>query len=446
MNRFGHVLCFLVIFTVGGCKKDSAPVPRGDKLVILTPHNEDIKYEFDKAFRTAYLKHFGKSIDIEWRDIGSGSSAMLSYLQNVYLKSETSGIDVLFGGGEYLFQTLAQQTLLEKMPLSPEILENIPAEFCGMPLYDKEFRWCGSVLSSFGFLYNKEILDRLNLKYPQTWDDLGKPEFFNLVMLADPSQSGSVAAAYEMIVQSAPDWPMGWKRLLLILSNAAGIADSSGAAANAPLIGQAPVGICIDFIGALRAAKYPDKIGYVSPVGQTAYTPDPIGILKNPPNPSAAQAFVNFVLSLEGQALWAMPPGSPTGPMQKTLGRTPIRQDFYHQFSIPSWLPEPYQQGAEMKIDPLLRQTRYGVLILLVQSAAIDNLTVLKKAKQRLIETHFEHPQAELFFKLPENVDTIDKLTQISRLIKDKATAEKISAEWTSSFRRQFLQVQRPSQ
>ena len=41
---------------------------------------------------------------------------------------------------------------------------------------------------------------------------------------------------------------------------------------------------------------------YVSPTGQTAFSPDPIAILKNPPHPKLAQQFVDFMTSEQAQA------------------------------------------------------------------------------------------------------------------------------------------------
>ena len=39
--------------------------------------------------------------------------------------------------------------------------------------------------------------------------------------------------------------------------------------------------------------------------------------------------FVEFLLSKEGQLLWAKKPGTPGGPVERALRRPPIRQDVY---------------------------------------------------------------------------------------------------------------------
>ena len=378
--------CGLAAGLVGCGKKDGGSESSGkETLVLISPHHESIKYEFEQAFKEHYKKQTGKDVQFQWRDIGGGSSSILRYLENVYANAETCGIDVLFGGGEFAFQSLDAENLLVPIPLTPDVLENIPAQFGGMELYSPNKAWVGNVLSSFGFLYNKQLLAQLKIDPPTKWEDLGKKEFFNLVMLGDPTQSGSIAAANEMIVQSAPTWQDGWAKLLMILSNAKKFTATSGDAANAPVLGEAVVSVCIDFYGSSRVSKSPDMLGYVSPVGQTGYTPDPIGILRNPPHLEVAQAFVNFILSVDAQALWALPVGHPAGPKRTLLNRPPIRKDFYQTYEkeVPEWISRPYAAGAEMKINAEVRSIRYGVLSQLVRAAAIDNLVRCKRRRRR---------------------------------------------------------------
>lgn len=347
-------------------------------------------------------------------------------------------------GGEYTFQYLDAEGLLEELDLPAEVWEAIPAEFGGMEMYSPRKRWVGNVLSSFGFLYNKELLRQLNLPEPSLWEDLGRPEFFDLVILADPTQSGSQAAANEMIVQSAPDWPQGWKKLLLILSNAKKFLDNSGAAARAPSSGECAVAVCIDFYRMMYVSEAPDKLGYVSPKGQTAYTPDPIGVLKNPPHREAAQAFVQFVMSQRGQGLWALPPGHPDGPQRYRLNRTPIRKDFYALYAESGQLlaANPYESGSEMVIDAGLREVRYEVLARLVYSAAIENASLLREAKRRILTKQMDELLVARLTRLPENIDTVEEIYQMAEQMKDPVAAERITTEWTTYFREQYRQIQ----
>jgi ABC-type Fe3+ transport system substrate-binding protein len=413
------------------------------KLVLISPHNESIASEFTWAFVVHYALTQGKRVNLEWRDVGGGSTGIVRYLRNVYDHSDTAEIDIVWGGGQVEFQKLAGEGLLVPIKFAPDALANIPATFGGLEMRDPKNLWCGSAVSGFGFIYNRPLVERAGLTPPRTWDDLAGGGCFGLICLADPMQSGSAAMAYEMIVQSAPTWPAGWAKLLGVLGNAKRFVDSAGAAANGPAMGEAPIATCIDFYGAIRVAEAPDMLVYVSPKGQTAFTPDSIAILKNPPSPELAQAFVNFVLSAKGQALWALKVGDPDGPVRNALGRQPIRSDVYDLYAgrFSPWTVNPYESGNEMKIDTEMLNLRFGVLRNLVKAAAVDNLQYLQAARRKLIETNFEPRRLAEFNRLPDNVATREAVAQVARQLRDKTQVEKLAAEWQRFFRDKYLKV-----
>jgi len=417
------------------------------KLVAISAHNESIQDEFAWAFSLHNALEEGSKVFIEWRSVGGGGSTIGEYLRNIYSRSESSDIDILWGGGDFVHMNLADRGWLE--PLDPsalaDVLANVPPQLGGVPLYDPNLRWFGSALSGFGFLYNSRMLHRVGVQPPEKWEDLGEACLANLIVLTDPTQSSSAAVAYEMIVQSAPTWPQGWAKLLSILGNAKLFTDSAGTAANAPAFGEALVATSIDFYALTRVAEAPEDLAYVSPQGQTAFTPDPIAILKNPPNRRLATHFVEFVLSARGQALWALRVGEPDGPVRRPLARQPIRRDVYDLYAgkmLPR-IVNPYQAGQTMRIDTRIRGIRSSVLKELVRSAAIDNRDSLRAAKRRLIETGFDRKLLEEFGRLPANVDTEEKIAQIAGQLKDEAAAERITTEWTRFFREKYAAVAR---
>ncbi len=437
-------LAFAAIFVPAGCSNKNAAAGRTiKKLVIISPHNEDIQYEFETAFKS-YAKHnFEWDVSFEWRNVGGGASAIQQFIENSYLQSQSCGVDVFFGGGEYPYQALAEQGLLEKLEIEPQALAQIPQQFGGMPFYDPDMRWIGSTLGGFGFIYNSKLLQEMGVLPPEKWEDMGRAEFFNLILLADPTQSGSAAAAYEMILQTEPNWPSGWAKLLSILSNAKRFANNAGEAASGPAVGEAAIAASIDFYGIMRAAEAPDKLVYINPSGQTGYTPDPIAILKNPPNKDTAGKFVNFVLSPEGQALWGLPAGHPDGPKRSSLNRPPIRKDFYDKYEgqMLKGLSNPYVAAAGMNMNAELRRVRYGVLNHLVYAAAIANLDLMKQAKQALIKSNFDAAKLAIFNELPQNIRTIDDFKAAAVKLKEPRAAELLTSGWTSYFREKYRKI-----
>ncbi len=92
--------------------------------------------------------------------------------------------------------------------------------------------------------------------------------------------------------------------------------------------------MCIDFYGRtqVESAQRRDgsgRLGYVSPIGGTVSSVDPIGLLRGARHKEAATAFMEYVLSMEGQKLWNFKVGAAGGPARYALRRMPVRRDFY---------------------------------------------------------------------------------------------------------------------
>ena len=58
------------------------------------------------------------------------------------------------------------------------------------------------MLSSYGMIFNRDSLRRLGFdRAPAQWEDMADPRLAGEVALADPTKSGSVAKAFENIIQ-----------------------------------------------------------------------------------------------------------------------------------------------------------------------------------------------------------------------------------------------------
>lgn len=424
----------LAVVTVTSCGKEERATK---KVVVVSPHNKDIRSEFEAAFTEYHQAEYGEPIAVEWLDVG-GSSDILKYFRNVYGKADTAEVDVAFGGGAPNFQKMAEEGILQPMKLPEGYTANCPATFGGIRMYDEDGDWAGAVVSGFGFLYNRKILEMMDLPEPRSWDDLGKAEYFGQVALADPAHSGSILAVYEMIVQSEDTWPAGWAKLMKVLSNATKYYESSGRTADAVKT-ETAVAACIDFYGAMRVAQLPDQLVYVSPRGQTAFTPDPIGILKNPPHPELAQRFVDFVLSEEGQRLWALRAGTEGGPAEEALFRTPVRKDVFrkHGDKLLAGITNPYGAGNEMDLDPEMHAYVQEPLKQLVVAAAVKNLDGLRAARERINGTTDADARAKLtarFTELPPDARTPAQLKQLSEKLRDDTQRERIVTDWERFF------------
>ena len=167
--------------------------------------------------------------------------------------------------------------------------------------------------------------------------------------------------------------------------------------------------------------------------------------MKNPPHPDVAQRLVDFVLSADGQALWALPVGHPKGPRRTALGRQPIRKDVYQAYAgeLLSGTVNPYEVGQTMNLDTGLWSASYGLLRQLVWAAAVRNVDFLKAAKKKLIDTNFAADRLALFNQLPDNVATREAVAATNELLRDRKQRDIIVTDWVAFFRNQYEQVAR---
>jgi ABC-type Fe3+ transport system substrate-binding protein len=343
------------------------------QLVIVSPHADSIRGEFERAFKQ---KH--PEVSIQWVNPG-GSSDLLRFVLDQYRgkadKDAGIGADIFFGGGPESFMELEDQGLLQSLPSSYDV----PAELNGVPLRGKKNDWVGAVLSGFGILYNKQIAARDGLPVPVTWADLGNPKLYNRIELADPRKSGSAHVAYEIILQTN-GWEKGWKVLSALSGNARSFVDSASQLVNDVSSGEAVFVPAIDFYARAKvAAAGADKVGYIEPKGQSVVTPDPIGILRGARNEKLAEEFIAFVLSPAGQKLWFLPVGAPGGPQQEALYRMPILPSLYKPLPKNSLVTsEPYANKNVRTYESKRAAARRQVLDDLIGAILIDNHDALQ--------------------------------------------------------------------
>ena len=340
------------------------PDPDARRLVITSPHNEQIRDEFSRAFEQWHQDRFDEAVAVEWSTPG-GTSEIRKLLLSEYTAALEDGLepggnsDLLWGGGTYEFMQLSRPITVEVdgEERSTRVLAEVefPKEWlasvyddgtiAGDELFDPEGRWFGTALSSFGIVYNRDLVGELGLEDPTTWEDLAAPEYVTWLTMVDPGMSGSVTTAFEAILLRR-GWIDGWRILRRLAANARCFAGSSTKGPLDVAAGEAAAAVCIDFYGRYEAQRTRDaairaglvgpdaqgRIGYVSPAGETDIDPDPIGMLTGAPDPELARRFIEFVLSEDGQALWQFRVAeSGPGPRRFELRRMPIRRSLYRK-------------------------------------------------------------------------------------------------------------------
>jgi len=341
-------LPFVVRFSVGrpglgagsGGGVGSAPT---EKLIVVTPHVEQIRDEYGAAFTRWHARTYGTSVKIDWRTPG-GTSDIMKQLEATaqaavrdgklvgaapdgVLAPGAAGADVFFGGGSFEHSKMKEdkavvaggggQRLVYRLGRPAGFEQKQLDEWYGenkigvQTIYDPDQYWMGTALSGFGIVYNRDVLRGLGVGEPRGFKDLTDPRYANLLALADGRQSGSITTTYESILNKY-GWAEGWRILREMSANARYFA---AAATRVPVDvgqGEAAAGLSIDFYGRGQAqfllAEGQDpgegRVGYVDPEGAVYIDADPVSILNGAGNFELARRFVEFCLTEEAQALW----------------------------------------------------------------------------------------------------------------------------------------------
>lgn len=386
LARILLAIALAVILGVPFLLRPPAPADHADAdtLIVVTPHVPQIRSEIGSAFDRWHLKRTGRHARIDWR-IPGGTAEIIKLLQAKYNDVAARGrfdlsdpkdpqcpagtveFDVMLGGGSYDHGRLkkgdgvsAEATVdgkatrvpipMSAPPLPPFTQQELDAwygenKIGAQSLYDPDQFWLGTALSSFGIVYNRDVLARLGLPEPSSFADLCDPRLANWVSLADPRQSGSVTTTFDSIF-SHEGWDRGWRILREMTANTRSFSSSSTKIPIDVSQGEAAAGLAIDFYGRAQAQAVaaPDgssRVGYADPAGSVYIDADPVSILRGAPHPDLARLFLEFCLSDEAQSLWQFPPrsagaassrGDDLGPDQYALRRLPIRREMYQKY------------------------------------------------------------------------------------------------------------------
>ena len=504
-------------------KETSAPAQYDRRIVIVTPHHERIRDEFGRGFARHWQAKTGEKIFVDWR-VPGGTSEIAMMLKSeftaafqqhwtrtlgkvwtaevaqsclnakaavtdparvAFLKSNVGiGIDVFFGGGGFDFQIQADSGTLVSQSKSGTGLGAIrqrhedwfteaiiPEKTSGEPFRDSQDRWCGTCLSSFGIVFNRDVLRRLGIeKDPTQWRDLADPRLRGMVALADPGRSSSVTKAFEMLIQQAMQqsiakltrepgvlkpgeieaagirlgWVEGLKLIQCISANSRYYSDTSTKIPLDVMRGDAAAGMCIDFYGRsteemVRRKDGSSRVGFIMPVGGTSISVDPIAMLRGAPEPELATGFMEYVLSDEGQRLWGFRVGVLGGPEKGALRRLPVRRDFYKP-ELTALMSDgsemPYEKAKAFTYHPEWTGPAFSAIRFLIRVLCVDTHKEQRYAWQRLIETDFPPLAGKVFHDL-QSVRYETTLGKISKVIRsrDKIAETQLARQLGDTFR-----------
>jgi phosphoglycerate transport regulatory protein PgtC len=307
-----------------------------DKLVIVTSFSKDLTVPYAQAFEKKYP---GTKVEVQNRN----TAAAIAFIR----ETQSSPPDIFWASAPDAFEVLKKNSLLQKyQPKAPGVASKVGS----YPVNDPAGFYVGFAASGYGIMYNTRYLRANDLPAPKEWDDLKKPIYFGHVGISAPSRSGTTHLTVETVLQGE-GWDKGWATMLEIGGNLAQVSDRSFGVPDAVNSGQYGIGIVIDFFGlSAKASGFPVEFVYPS---VTTIVPANVGIIAKARNQKAAEAFVEFLLSEEGQQILLDP----------KIQRLPVRPDSYAK--APAGYPNPFKDsklGARVKFDADVSEARYALL------------------------------------------------------------------------------------
>jgi ABC-type Fe3+ transport system substrate-binding protein len=291
-------------------------------LTIVTRHDVTIQNEFANKFLASPRAIELGIVDLDFR--GATTDAGWRAL----LQDPAVGVDLAWGGGPALFNTMENWGLLkhiDNQTLIDYINANVPDEIAGAQTKSNDtsghFIWVANAISSFGFTINLDFLTQYGLPVPNTWEELASPTYYiddsvKAVSMGDPPLTTSNTRIYQIILQ-AFGWETGWSIITRMGGNA-GIYPGSVDTRAAVVSGEVGIGMTIDFYGVIAKRENPNT-EYIVPQGQSIVNGDPIALGINVDDLEAAEAFLQYLFSAEGQTVW----------MTEGLDRLPVNDDAF---------------------------------------------------------------------------------------------------------------------
>lgn len=414
-----------ITFLLAACSAAAA----GGRVVVISPHNASIRFEFGAGFSRWHQQQFGEPASVEWRDVGGTADALKFVLSEFTSKPNGIGIDCFFGGGPEPSLVLTSRGLTSPCRLPDAVLVGVPQQANGVEIYDPGYHWYGAALSSFGILQNTRLQARLGLPAVNRWEQLADARLFGWVGIGDPRNSGTMNNMFEGFLQ-AHGWERGWRLLTEIGANARKFDRLSSATAKDVTLGETVYAFAIDFYAfAQIAAAGRTNLSFVLPEDFTAISHDGLCVLKGATHKVHAARFVEFVMSETGQKLWFLPRGHPGGPMRYSIERMCVRPDFYQRYRhVSNVAQSPFERQSSFKYNPKLARDRREVVAALAGAMLVDPHAELRRVWRLAMRQPADSPARTELGRPP--ISESEAIALAREAWKDAAKRNRIRLAW----------------
>jgi len=249
------------------------------KLVLYTSQpNTDAQQTID-AFKAKFPQ-----VDVSF--VRDGTPRILAKLRAEFEAGQPQA-DVLL---------IADSVTMEGLKKEERLLAHERADVAAYPpgTHDPQKHWFATKLITTGIVYNTKASFK-----PTAWADLVKPEAKGQVVMPSPLNSGAALIHAATLTSNLEG---GWKYYEALKDNGAMVGGGNGDILKSVAGGEKLFGVIVDFMPIREKAKGA-PVEFVFPKEGVSAVSEPVAILKATKNPDAAKAFIDFLLSPEGQTL-----------------------------------------------------------------------------------------------------------------------------------------------
>ena len=308
-----------------------------EKIMVITSFPDSMTGPIEAGFEAA-----NPQFDLEV--LNKKTSAGVKFIQEI---AGANTADIFWASAPDAFEVLKSDGLLADVTIKSE---GIPEKIGAYPMNDPDGKYYGFAGAGYGIMWNERYLKANGLEPAAEWDDLAKPEYHGHVGMSAPSRSGTTHLTVETVLQG-DGWDAGWAKWKRIAGNFSTVTERSFGVPDGVNTGNFGLGIVIDFFGfSSKASGFPVDFQYPT---ITALVPANVAVVENAPNEAGAIAFIEYLLTPEGQEVLLDP----------AIMRLPINPTTYA--NAPEGFPNPFEDstiGATVKFDVAKSGARYNLV------------------------------------------------------------------------------------
>lgn len=257
-----------------------ASAVEGSLTLYTSQPNNDAQQTVD-AFMA---KHPGVTVTF----VRDGTTKLMARLQ-AELDAGASPADLLL---------IADSVTMEDMAKAGRLMAHPDADVSAYDpaIQDPERMWFPTKLITTGIVYNTAAPMK-----PTSWNDLLKAEARGQVAMPSPLTSGAALIHTQALVANLEK---GWDYYKQLAENGAQASGGNGGVLQAVAGGEKLYGMIVEFMPIREKAKGA-PVEFVFPTEGVSAISEPVAIMAGTKNAEAAKAFVDFLISREGQEMAA---------------------------------------------------------------------------------------------------------------------------------------------